>query len=127
MDSAGTEAPAAPEWTCGRCEVTVSWMPGAETPDLPMNWVDDGVDMYCLGCRRDLAAEAGVAALDDDAPADLRQKTSSQARIEFEITRDPERPDNRIAKSCRTSVITVRKARERLGLKARPPRTTDAR
>jgi hypothetical protein len=101
-------------------------MPGAEVPDMPVNWVAAGEDLFCLGCRRDLAAEAGVASLDADAPADLRQKTSSKARIEFEITRDPDRPDNRIAKSCSTSVITVRKARERLGLKARPPRTSDA-
>ena len=121
-----SEATVAPEWTCGRCEVTVSWMPGTEAPDLPGSWIDNGEGLFCLGCRRDLAAEAGVAHLEADAPADLRQKTSSRARVEFEITRDPERPDNRIAKSCSTSVISVRKARERLGLKARPPRVSDA-
>lgn len=117
---------AALDWTCGRCEVTASWMAGTERPDLPVNWIAEGDEVYCLGCRRDLAAEAGVAELDDDAPAELRQKTGSHARIEFEISRDPTRADNRIAKSCRTSVIAVRNARKRLGLVARPPRTTDA-
>ncbi len=34
--------------------------------------------------------------------------------------RDPERPDNQIAKSCHTSIIAVRKARDRLGVPPGP-------
>ncbi len=115
----------ATSWTCARCTVTVSWAAGAATPELPASWVSDGDGIYCLGCRRDLAGEAGIVDLDEDAPAEQRQRQRSHARIEFEIGRDPSRPDNRIAKSCHTSVIAVRKARARMGLTARPPRPSD--
>ena len=72
-----------------------------------------------------MAGEAGIAHLAEDAPAEARQKGRSHARIEFEIGRDPSRPDNRIARSCRTSVIAVRKARKRMGLDQRPPMPSD--
>jgi hypothetical protein len=114
------------DWTCGRCEVTASWMAGTERPELPANWSLIDGEPLCLGCRRERAAETALEALDDGAPALERQQSQSHARIEFEIQRDPDRPDNRIAKSCRTSVIAVRKARERLGLNARPPKPSDA-
>jgi DNA polymerase-3 subunit alpha len=52
----------------------------------------------------------------EDAPSQERQKIRSRARIEFEIERDPGRADNEIAKACRTSTFSVRKARARLGL-----------
>jgi hypothetical protein len=68
-----------------------------------------------------MAGEAGVDGLDEDTPNDKRLKLRSQARIAFEITRDPERPDNQIAKACRTSTVAVRKARAQLGL-GTPPR-----
>ena len=45
----------------------------------------------------------------------------SQARIEFEIRRDPGRQDNQIAKACGTSTVSVRKARARLGLEPHAP------
>jgi hypothetical protein len=113
------ELDAATSWTCERCEVTTSWMAGSEPPPgLPENWVSEGGVLYCLGCRRELAGEAGVESLGEDAPLQDRQKGRTHARIEFEIGRDPERPDNRIARTCRTSVIAVRKARERLGIAA---------
>lgn len=107
---------AATDWTCERCGVTVSFMAGAADPGMPSSWVDrDGV-LHCLGCRREMAGEAGTAELPEDAPAADRQKRHSHARIEFEIARDPERPDQQIAKACHTSVVAVRKARERLGI-----------
>ena len=113
-------------WTCARCDVTASWAVGAANPALPATWTSDGGGIHCLGCRRDLAGEAGIVDLAEDAPAEQRQRQRSHARIEFEIGRDPSRPDNRIAKSCHTSVIAVRKARARMGLNARPPRPSDA-
>lgn len=116
---------AATSWTCARCAVTVSWAADAGTPVLPASWVSDGAGVYCLGCRRHLAGEAGIVDLEEDAPAEQRQRQRSHAQIEFEIGRDPSRPDNRIAKSCHTSVIAVRKARARMGLTARPPRPSD--
>jgi len=115
------------EWTCGRCEVTASWAAGTDRPELPLNWVTQGKEVYCLGCRRELAAEEGIAGLDEESSAEERRKLRSHARIEFEISREPDRADNRIAKSCHTSIATVRKARERLGLTERPPSPADAR
>ena len=114
------EAATALGWTCDRCEVTVSWMPDVKRPEMPPSWVDvDGV-LHCLSCRREVAADAGVDDMPEDTPASERQKLRSHARIEFEVQRDPERPDNRIAKSCHTSIIAVRKARIRLGIPPGP-------
>jgi hypothetical protein len=108
------------EHTCDRCRVTVSWMAGHERPKLPESWSEKNGVMHCLGCQRELAGEAGLASLPEDAPAADRQRTSAHARLDFEVKRDPDRPDNRIAKSCHTSIIAVRKARERLGLPPGP-------
>jgi len=107
------------DWTCARCQVTVSWMAEVERPELPATWAQEGDELYCLSCRRELAGEAGLEKAPSDASSAERQKIESQARIEFEIKRRPEREDNRIAKSCRTSVVAVRKARARLGMNSR--------
>jgi hypothetical protein len=104
--------------TCERCRVTVSWMAGVDRPKLPAAWAEVDGDLLCLGCRREAAGEQGLAGMPADAPASDRQKVRSHARLDFEVTRDPDRPDNKIAKACHTSLIAVRKARERLGLKA---------
>lgn len=106
-------------WTCNRCEVTVSFSPEVKQPRLPPTWVRQEGELYCLSCRRDLAADAGLEGLDeDDIPSQRRLQLRSHARIEFEIRRDPDRPDSLIAKSCGTSTFSVRKARARLGLDA---------
>jgi hypothetical protein len=110
-------------WTCARCEVTVSFAPGVERPRLPTTWVQEDGRLYCLGCRRDMAGEAGLEGIDEDTPNDKRLQIRSHARIAFEIRRDPERPDNQIAKACRTSTLAVRKARTKLGLDFRTPGT----
>jgi hypothetical protein len=110
------EQVAAMTWTCARCEVTTSWMDGTQRPVLPANWVEENGEAYCLGCRRELAGEAGLAALPDDAPIAERQKVNSAARIDFEVRRDPTRANGKIAQACRTSIPAVRKSRERLGL-----------
>jgi hypothetical protein len=112
-----TKTTATEGWTCTRCDMTIRWLEGSDAPELPASWSEeeDG-QLYCLACRRERAAEAGVAHLPDDAPAADRQKLSSWARLEFEIMRDPTRPDNHIAKACRTSTPAVRKARGKLGV-----------
>ena len=109
-------------WTCARCEMTVSFAPDADDPGLPASWTKQDGQLYCLACRRDLAGDAGLEGVDEDTPQEKRLQLRAQARIEFEIGRDPERPDNQIAKACRTSPISVRKARARMGI-ATPPRT----
>jgi len=113
------EGGAVSSWTCSRCEVTVTFTSKVADPELPSTWISDGNELYCLGCRRDLAGDAGVEGLGEDAPNATRLQRRSQARIEFEIGRDPDRADNRIAKACGTSTVAVRKARDRLGLPAR--------
>jgi uncharacterized protein YdaU (DUF1376 family) len=103
-------------WTCTRCEMTVSWMPEVEKPRLPATWARENGELYCLSCRRDIAGDVGVEGLAEDASNDERSKTRSRARIEFELQREPDRQDNRVAKSCNTSIAAVRKARDRLGM-----------
>ena len=95
--------------------MTVSFAPEVERPRLPTTWAKEDGELYCLACRRDLAGEAGVEGLDADTPDHARLKIRSQARIEFEIKRDPDRQDNKIAQACGTSALAVRKARARLG------------
>jgi hypothetical protein len=108
-------------WTCARCEMTVSFADDVERPRLPSTWARKGGLLYCLSCRREMAGDAGVEGLDEDTPNDRRLQLRSQARIEFEINRDPARPDNQIAKACRTSTVAVRKARARLGIASPEP------
>jgi hypothetical protein len=101
--------------------VTVSFTSDVERPRLPTTWVQENGELYCLSCRRDMAGEAGLEGVDEDIPNQKRLQLRSQARIEFEIQRDPERQDNQIAKACGTSTVSVRKARARLGLEPHAP------
>jgi hypothetical protein len=111
---APADAEQASEWTCARCEMTLSFAPEVERPRLPATWArQDGV-LYCLSCRREMAGEEGIEGLDEDVPQEKRIRMRAQARLAFEIGRDPGRPDNEIAKACRTSTVAVRKARARL-------------
>lgn len=104
------------EWTCARCGVTATIMPGvSELSDPPASWEELGGVAHCLGCRRKLAGEAKAAALSpDDSPAD-RVRADAEGRIEFELRRMPDRCDTRIARACGANVLMVRQVRERLG------------
>jgi uncharacterized Zn finger protein (UPF0148 family) len=108
------------DWTCARCEVTVSWMAEVERPQLPATWIREDGRLYCLGCRREMAGEAALVGLEEE-PADRRKKAESRARIDFEMTRRPESEDSRIAKVCHTNIKAVQQARVRLGLQSRRP------
>src|SRR3954470_12379507 len=98
-----TVEPAA-DWTCARCDVTVSWMPDAERPELPATWIKEDDELFCLACRRERAGEAALAGLDETISAERRRQIETRARVEFEMMRRPEREDGRIAKACHTSV-----------------------
>jgi hypothetical protein len=115
-----TIAPA-PDWTCARCEVTVSWMAEVERPELPATWIREGDELFCLACRRERAGEAALVGVDEGTPADRLKQIESRARIDFEMKRRPEREDNRIAKACHTSIKAVQQARVRLGMQSRRP------
>lgn len=108
------------DWTCARCKVTVSWMAEVERPELPATWIRDGDELYCLGCRRELAGEAALVGM-EGISAEGRRQAQSRARIDFEMQRRPEREDNRIAKVCHTSVKAVQQSRVRLGMQSRRP------
>src|SRR4051812_10426153 len=88
----GAAAPTS--WTCARCQMTVSFASDVEQPRLPTTWAKENGELYCLACRRDMAGEAGLEGVPEDAPDQTRLKVRSQARIEFEIKRDPDRQDN---------------------------------
>jgi hypothetical protein len=105
------------EWTCARCGLTTSFINGLGDPmGLPPNWEAlDGI-YYCLGCRRKLAGETRAAALpEEDSPA-KHVRADAEGRIEFELDRDPDRCDTRVARACGTNVVLVRQVRERLGV-----------
>ena len=110
----------AADWTCARCEVTVSWMPDAERPELPATWIKENDELFCLACRRERAGEAALVGL-KAMSAERRQQIQTRARVEFEMKRRPEREDTRIAKACHTSVKAVQQARVRLGMQSRRP------
>jgi hypothetical protein len=106
-------------WTCARCTVTASWTPSTKDHRLPSGWIEqqDGV-AYCLSCRRELASEAGIAAAEANGNGTEanRHQAGTAARIEFEVERDPNRADTKIARAASSSVPAVRKVRDKLGL-----------
>lgn len=91
-------------------------MPGHEAPKRPAHWSQRNGVMHCLACRRDLAAEAVLTKAPKDATVAERVALQLQARVEFEVKRDPERPDGEIAKACSSSIAAIQKARKRLGI-----------
>ena len=105
-------------WTCSRCRVTASWMAGSEGGGQPVDWRQDGEELYCLGCRRAVAADAGVETAPEDTPISDLARVRTRAMVEFEIRRMPERSNSLIARACRTSVPAVVKARRRIGIPA---------
>ena len=102
-------------WTCARCDVTARWMPHVERPTFPVGWTKKrNGDCYCRICRRELAAKQALEKAPKDASLEVRQQVQASARLEFEVRRDPDQHDADIAKSCGTSMVAVRKVRERI-------------
>lgn len=101
--------------TCDGCAVTVSWMEGSEHKGLPPNWTREKSGTYCLLCRRSRAAEEALEQAPENASREQRAKLRASAVLDFEVARDPERPNGEIAKACRASVAAVLRARERVG------------
>lgn len=107
------EAPVV-SWTCGRCDVTVRWMPGHESGDLPESWIVVKEAVLCLACRRALAGDAGVELEGSSLSRADRVRVRKEATIEFEVGRDADRSDQVIARACGTSPAAVHRARERI-------------
>ena len=89
-------------------------MPGYEHQARPTAWAENRGEVYCLACRRELAAETGVDAAPSGTTVKNRAQLRQDALIEFEVSRDPGRSDSEIARAIRTSVPAVLKARQRL-------------
>lgn len=111
--SAGIDT--ARKWTCERCGVSVSRIDGGSAT-VPESWDTSEDGCFCLGCRRERAAEAALNAAPEDATREARMKLRRVAVIEFELRRTPEHADNAIAKACRSSVPAVAEVRNRLRL-----------
>ena len=105
------------ERTCARCEMTTRWIPADKREKVPANWIVKNGQGYCLACRRELAVDDALEEMGDEGPPAARAKVRSQAVVEFEIRRDPDRRDGDIARAARCSVMAVSKARKRLGIK----------
>jgi hypothetical protein len=100
--------------TCDGCRVTVRWMDGAENRGMPESWAKSRRGTYCLHCRRAMAADEAVESASDKSTREERAKLRARAVVEFEVRRDPNRPNGEIAKACRASVSAVIRARERV-------------
>jgi hypothetical protein len=94
-------------------------MPGHERRGPPAGWERKGDKAYCLSCRRARATEEADAAAAPGSTLEERAKIRTTALIEFEIDRDPDRPNGEIAKVVRCSVPAVLKARKRLEAEAK--------
>lgn len=103
------------KWGCDRCGVTVSQADG-EPMRLPDAWVSSAEGRFCLGCRRERAAETALDAAPGNSPVGARAKLRRAALIEFEVSRTPDHSDGMIARACRTSAAAVAQARKRLQL-----------
>ena len=105
----------ATRWLCDRCQMSVGLESG-ERIAIPTGWIscDDG--RFCLVCRRERAGEAAL----ENAPPESSNKARAELRrdaiLGFEVTRDPQRSNAKIAQACRSSVSAVASVRTRLGL-----------
>ena len=79
--------------------MTSRWVHGlVDDAAAPPNWLtDDEGNHFCLACRRERAVEIALAEA-GDLGTEARAKLRSAAVVEFEIERDPERPEGEIAR-----------------------------
>ena len=105
-------------WTCSHCKVRATRMPGFGA-GRPEGWNVKKGEVTCLLCCRAAAGERGVDASGLTAGAEM-VRTRTASVIEFELDRNADRSNSVIAKVCHTSVPTVVKARNRLGLATAP-------
>ena len=101
-------------WRCERCDVSITYMAGHESNEPPAGWAKDGGKSHCLRCRRAQAAEEAIERAPADTTREERAKIRAAAILDFEILRDPDRPNGEIAKVVRCSVPAVVKSRRRI-------------
>ena len=108
-----TATSTAERWTCDECGVSVTWSDGRRAP-LPEVWTRSAEGCFCLKCRRERAAESAVEGAPEGGNREARAKLRRASLIEFEIRRTPDRPNNTIARACRSSAVVVAQARKRI-------------
>ena len=95
--------------------MTVRFAPGFDPPEIPDGWGDDGDGLACLGCRRRRVVEIAEARFAEDARKGWKYRRAVQrALVEFELRRDPHRPDQSITRVARTTAKTVAEIRRGL-------------
>jgi len=103
-----------PSWTCTTCQVTTRYTDPSRV-DPPAGWTEDHGSWRCLACGRAHAVSLALAAagVDPDAgkPATAIRH---RALAEFELRRDPDRPDSMIAKPISVPATAIREARAEL-------------
>jgi hypothetical protein len=103
------------KWRCERCDVMISYMAGHERKGPPAGWETKiGGKSHCLRCRRADAAEEAILKAPANTTREERAKIRAAAILDFEILRDPDRPNGEIAKVVRCSVPAVVKSRRRI-------------
>ena len=105
-------------WTCCHCKVRATRMPGFGA-SRPAGWTVEDGEVTCLLCRRAAAGERGVEAA-DPTTGEKAVRIRMASVIEFELDRNADRSNSVIANVCHTSVPTVIKVRNKLGLSAAP-------
>jgi hypothetical protein len=97
-------------WTCDSCSVRTRFANGGgpERGELPIGWAYTDRGLLCLACRREAVAAAAVATADPRADTDAVER---QALARFELERDPDRTDGRIAAALGVGVAAVRTQR----------------
>jgi hypothetical protein len=95
--------------------MTSRWVNGlVDDAAAPPNWlIDEDGNHFCLACRRERAVDMALAEA-GELGTEARAKLRSAAVVEFEIERDPERPEGEIARAAHTSIGAVRKVRKQL-------------
>jgi hypothetical protein len=106
------EPPAPHGWTCGNCSVEVRLIDSDEPRGLPANWAENDQGPVCLHCRRQLAGDAAVSAV--NLPLAERARLRNSTIVEFEVLRTPTRTNSQIANAVHSSVASVQNARKRL-------------
>jgi hypothetical protein len=89
-------------------------MDGRRAP-LPRSWVTCIDGSFCLGCRRQRAAQAAVEAAPPGEKRSGADKLRRAGLLEFEVLRTPDSTNNVIARACHSSVAAVAAARRRVG------------
>ena len=102
------------DWSATAARSRSAGCPATSARGPPAGWTRRGDKAHCLQCRRAIAAEAANETAPAGATREERAKLRAEALIEFEIRRDPDRPNGEIAKVVRCSVPAVLKARRRL-------------